>query len=59
MTTRLKRMHNAIYRARKKGSDIITRNRTIYQPYGTNTPPCRQESILLAEYDFGIQLKIT
>jgi hypothetical protein len=35
-----RRMYGMIYRARRKGSDINTRERTIYRPYTPEiTPP--------------------
>jgi hypothetical protein len=35
------RMYGMIYRARRKGSDINTRKRTIYRPYTPEiAPPC-------------------
>jgi hypothetical protein len=39
MTSNKQRMYGMIYRARRKGSDIITRQRTIYRPFTTESPP--------------------
>jgi hypothetical protein len=53
------RMYGMIYRARRKGSDINTQERTIYRPYTPEfAPPLRQEGVLIREYGFGIQLQI-
>jgi hypothetical protein len=60
MTTQTKRrMYGMIYRARRKGSDVNTRKRTIYRAYSNaNCPPQQQERVLMREYGFGIQLLI-
>ena len=34
-----KRMYGMIYRARRKGSEIATRQRTIYRAYTREKPP--------------------
>lgn len=40
-TSNKKRMYGMIYRARRKGCDIITRERTIYRAYSdADCPPC-------------------
>ena len=58
--TNKRRMYGMIYRARRKGSDIVTRERTIYRPYTSEMPPplMQQERVLICEYGFGIQLQI-
>ena len=51
-------MYNMIYRARRKGSNIVTRQRTIFRDYNAEYPPLRQEEVLMKEFGFGIQLQI-
>jgi hypothetical protein len=59
MITNKQRMYGMIYRTRRKGSDIVTRKRTIYRTYSnTDCPPSRQEQTLMREYGFGIQFLI-
>jgi hypothetical protein len=59
MITNKRRMYGMVYRARRKGCDIVTRERTIYRAYyDANTPPLQQEKVLMREYGFRIQLKI-
>ena len=51
------RMYGMIYRARRKGSDITTRERTINRDYRVgDASRSRQECVLMGEYGFGMQL---
>ena len=44
MATQIKRrMYGMIYRARRKGSEVDTRARTIYRPYNADCPFLQQE----------------
>jgi hypothetical protein len=59
MTTNKRRMYGMIYRSRKKGSYIVTRQRVICKPYTNEAPTLsRQEQVLMSEYSFCIQLQI-
>jgi hypothetical protein len=51
-----KRMYNMIYRTRKKGVRIDTRQRTIFILFHENLSGMKQVRTLQSEYNFGLQL---
>ncbi|HAH74245.1 MULTISPECIES: hypothetical protein [Butyricimonas] len=55
---RYKRRNNILYRLRKKGIRCVTKERTIFIPYGINPYDILQIRQLLSEYHFVIQTYI-
>jgi hypothetical protein len=55
MDVKMRRRHNATYRARRGGSDVDTRGRTIYRTCGDASAASPAERILLREYHYGVQ----
>lgn len=54
-----KRKYNAVYRARRKGVEVKTRENTIYRHLnGQGLTYSSAEAILIAEYGFCTQLTI-
>ncbi len=51
--------YSLIYRLRKKGIRVDTRNRTIFLPYGANTADYAQALRLSSEFHLTIQLIIS
>jgi hypothetical protein len=58
ITKTKRRMYGMVYRARRKGSDVKTREHTIYRSYEDAAYILKQERVLVREYGFGIQLLI-
>lgn len=52
------RRKNLLYRLRKKGVKVNTRERCIYLPYGSKPDNIAQVRHLRREYDFVIQFEI-
>lgn len=53
-----KRRNNILYRLRKKGIRCITRDQTIFYPYGENPYDILQIRQLLSEFNFVVQAYI-
>jgi succinate dehydrogenase flavin-adding protein (antitoxin of CptAB toxin-antitoxin module) len=56
---RQKRKHNAIYRARRGGSEVDTLHGSIYRAFSADVTLTKAEKILVNEFQFGVQLLIT
>jgi len=52
-----KRMHNILYRLRKKGGVCVTKERTIYLPYGADPDALLQVRQLRSEFKFVVQYR--
>lgn len=52
------RRKNLLYRLRKKGVKVNTRERCIYLPYGSEPDNIAQVRRLRREYDFVVQFEI-
>lgn len=57
-TPPLKRRAGLLYRLRKKGIRCLTRQRTIFYPYGRDPNEVLQIRRLREEYDFTVQFTI-
>nr|DAW84745.1 MAG TPA: hypothetical protein [Bacteriophage sp.] len=55
---RYKRRNNILYRLRKKGVRCVTKERTIFIPYGKNPYDILQVRQLLSEFNFVVQVYI-
>ncbi|WP_302464234.1 hypothetical protein, partial [Butyricimonas virosa] len=55
---RYKRRNNILYRLRKKGIRCVTKERTIFIPYGKNPCDILQVKQLLLEFNFVVQVYI-
>ncbi|PXZ44934.1 hypothetical protein DMB45_00350 [Sanguibacteroides justesenii] len=53
-----KRRANILYRLRKKGIRCVTRERTIFYPFGENPYDILQIRQLLSEFNFVVQTYI-
>lgn len=50
-------MHNILYRLRKKGGVCVTKERTIYLPYGADPDALLQVRQLRSEFKFVVQYR--
>lgn len=55
----LKRRANLLYRLRRKDVKVVTKQRTIFFPYGENPNAVIQIKRLREEFNFQVQFEIT
>ncbi|MDR0612382.1 MAG: hypothetical protein LBG45_02670 [Dysgonamonadaceae bacterium] len=51
-------MYNLVYRLRKKGFSVVSRQRTVIVQYLSQPMEVRQIRLLVNEYNFHVQFKI-